>query len=391
MNMITRAKINEWIKQVEATPVLAPILIKQITDRLLELDSENESLRAENLELSSGVKVREFERKIAELEFQIDLLKRQSGGDEIQAYEAESNLLVYNDRGQLLRFACEHSKLSESHQFARIEGSPDIQSYHFGLLPVIEYDQLLLIFSSGRTITLPVDEISPSPADNLDWSGAYQVDLRSQEELAWILPVTKMHLYDHCIQVSRFGYARKITNQYLNTFISNNNIGKGVKFNFDRILNLVFCNNNQLLTLVTKAGNCLGIDTNSLSVSLDEIMRLKVNDYVVSASVLYPGEILVAVSQNGQMYVQEYSWFSSSKSGEKSRHLLTPGIDNEGVVGAVTAGREDWLLALHEDGCLSSFKPGKVSRQGSSIGIDDNTPILCIAALGSSDNLGIGA
>ncbi len=380
--MITQAKINEWIRQVEAAPVVAPILIRQITDRLLELDHENEDLRAKNLELSTGNKVRQFEKKIAELEFQLDLLKRQSTGGDFQVAHTSRSLLVYNDRGQLLRLQLEETELVQGQTFAHIEGTPDLQSYSSGLLAVNDYDQLLLIFSTGRTSILSIEELPPGMPDTLDWAGAYQIELRSLEELIWILPVTRMHAYDYCVQVSRFGYARKISNQYLNTFIANNNIGKGVKFNFDRILNLVFCNDNQLLVLVSKAGNCLGIDTRALSVTLDEIMRFKVNDYIAAASIFAPGEMLIGITQNGRVYFQNQSWISSGKNGEqKVRRLFPAKKEAEIVAGAVTANSADWLLVLNDAGCLSAFKPGNFIRQGELISTDSDARIVSLAAL----------
>jgi hypothetical protein len=166
--MITRAKIDDWIRQVEATPVLAPLIIRQITDRLLDLDAMNESLRAENLELSSGNRVKEYERRISELEFQLDLLKRQldRGGGKPQI-EATS-LLLFNDKGQVIRLAIDDASLEGDQPLSRIEGTPHIQSHTFGLVTAAAFDQLLLVFSAGRTTSLPVEQIPLSTGSGRD-------------------------------------------------------------------------------------------------------------------------------------------------------------------------------------------------------------------------------
>ena len=380
--MITRTKIDEWIRQVEATPVLAPILIRQITDRFLELDAENETLRAENLELSTGNKVRQLEHRISELEFQLDLLKRRSPGNEIQSNIETTNLLVYNDRGQLLRLELADEVVSTGQPFARIGGVPDIHSHNFGLLPAASYDQLLLIFSSGRTAVLPSENIPVNEPESLEWAAAYQIDLRSQEELVWILPITKLHTYDHCIQVSRFGYARRIDIQYFKTFLTNNNIGKGVKFNFDRILNLVLCNNDQLLVLVSKAGNCTSIAVGSLPVSLDEVMHLKVNDYVIAALVLAPEDKLVAVSPDSLAFAQNQSWILPAKAGEHGHRQFFPSKrETITLAGAVSIGKEDRLLTFYEDGTLWISKPENLSGRSTLLNQNDRGRILALATL----------
>ena len=384
--MITRAKIDAWIRQVEATPVLAPIIIRQITDRLLDLDAMNESLRAENLELSSGNRVKEYDRRIAELEFQLDLLKRQldSGGGKPQI-EATS-LLLLNDKGQVIRLAIDDASLAGDQPFSRIAGTPHIQSHTFGLVTAAAFDQLLLVFSTGRTTSLPVEQVPLSTGSELDWAGAYQADLRSMEELAWMMPITRFHAYDCCVQVSRFGVARKIAIQYFKTFVSNNNIGKGVKFNFDHILNLTLCNENQLLVLASRAGNLLSLSASALPVALDEIMHFKVNDYVVSALTLDPGQTLVAVTQNGAAYAQNQAWLLPAKAGERRLRQLLPEKreEDEALAGAVALGGTDWLIVYRDDGTLSAYRPGSLSNRKTMLTTGQETRVLAVAVYSPS-------
>jgi hypothetical protein len=390
--MITRAKIDEWIRQVEATPVLAPIIIRQITDRLLDLDAMNESLRAENLELSEGNRVKEYERRIVELEFQLDLLKRQLGSAGHPPQLEATSLLLYNDKGQLIRLAIDDASLAGDQPFLRIESTPHILSRTFGLVSASVFDQLLLVFSTGRTVSLPVEQIPLSTAGSMDWTAAYQADLRSMEDLACLLPITRLLAYDCCVQVSRFGAARKIAIQYFSTFISNNNIGKGVKFNFDRILNLTLCNENQLLVLVSKGGSLLSQSISALPVALDEIMRFKVNDYVVSALTLAPEQTLVAVTQDGAAYAQNQAWLLPAKTVERKIRQILPenNAEDDALAGAVALGALDWLIVYREDGTLSAYRPGNLSNRKTLLAAAQYARVLAVTGYSPSQPVAEG-
>ncbi len=384
--MITRAKIDDWIRQVEATPVVAPIIIRQITDRLLDLDALNESLRAENLELSSGNRVKEYERRIAELEFQLGLLKRQLGSGGGTPQLAATSLLLFNDQGQVLRLAIDEASLAGALPFFRIEGTPHIQSHTFGLVTASAFDQFLLVFSSGRTTSLPVEQVPLSTGSRLDWASAYQADLRSMEELAGMLPITRLHAYDCCVQVSRFGAARRIDIQYFKTFVANNNIGKGVKFNFDRILNLTLCKEDQLMVLASRAGNLLSLSASALPVALDELMHFKVNDFVVAAFTLDPGQTLVAVMQNGAAYAQNQAWLLPAKAGERKVRQLLPEKrgEDEALAGAAALGDMDWLIVYREDGTLSAYRPGSLSNRKTRLTAGQDARVLAVAGYSPS-------
>ena len=115
--MITPKKIEEWIKEVEERPTSASIILQYISNRLRDLTVRNEELLAENIALVSGKRVEEYEQRIAHLEYQLELLKRQLGGDlspdsvrmldkaQAKADQLETlSLLLYCQQGRLSRF-----------------------------------------------------------------------------------------------------------------------------------------------------------------------------------------------------------------------------------------------------------------------------------------------
>ncbi len=74
--MTFAAKIDEWIKEAEVRPGSALMILKLVASRMRDLTERNEELLAENIALQDGSRVQEYQKRIAYLEFQLDLLKR---------------------------------------------------------------------------------------------------------------------------------------------------------------------------------------------------------------------------------------------------------------------------------------------------------------------------
>src|SRR5512134_461171 len=104
-------KIDEWMKEAEARPESAVTIVKLVSKRLRELTERNEELLTENIALQNGTRAEEYQKRIAHLEYQLDLLKRRFGSDEttlaelpVSNVEASTlSLLIYNNYGRILR------------------------------------------------------------------------------------------------------------------------------------------------------------------------------------------------------------------------------------------------------------------------------------------------
>jgi predicted HAD superfamily Cof-like phosphohydrolase len=204
--LISPDKIDEWIHEVEERPASAELIIRYIANRLSELASRDEELAAQNIELLSGRKVEQYESRIASLEYQLELLKRQLGGEVILPIEIPkptpiletSNVLLYHPLGRVLRLEMDPSELVHAQTIARIMGdvSPD------GIQPTVmvtnSQEELLFIFDSGRTVAHPVTQLPLSKADSLNWQQAFFEEPRIKEELAAIQPIAKMPLFEMC-------------------------------------------------------------------------------------------------------------------------------------------------------------------------------------------------
>src|SRR5512134_400470 len=77
-------KIDEWMKEAESRPESAVTIVKLVSKRLRELTERNEERLTENISLQNGTRVEEYHKRIAHLEFQLDLLKRRFGSDEVE-------------------------------------------------------------------------------------------------------------------------------------------------------------------------------------------------------------------------------------------------------------------------------------------------------------------
>jgi len=86
-------KIDEWMKEAEERPESAVTIVRLIARRLRELSERDEELLAENITLQNGTRVEEYQKRIAHLEYQLDLLKRRFGVDDISAVELPINPL----------------------------------------------------------------------------------------------------------------------------------------------------------------------------------------------------------------------------------------------------------------------------------------------------------
>ena len=192
--MISPDKIDEWIREVEQRPASAELIIRYIANRLSELARRDEELSGQNIELLSGRKVEEYESRIASLEYQLELLKRQLGGEINLPAEAPAirqtpetvELFLYNLLGQVLHMQLTPSELTSGGSIGRLAENPAGTDIIPNLLLTSPQEELLFIFDSGRTVALPANQLEPIQPGNLDWQQSTLQEPRVREELAAI-------------------------------------------------------------------------------------------------------------------------------------------------------------------------------------------------------------
>ena len=384
--MITPDKIEEWLREVEERPSSAVLIIQYIANRLKELSGRNEALLDENIELRIGRKVEEYESRIATLEYQVELLKRQFGGAArleeaapTQAPQVETlSLLVYNAQGQALRVELNPSELVSGTAAARFQAGAAPGEAPPSLLATGSQEELLFIFDSGRAVTLPVSAIPALKPDALDWQNAFFQEPHGSEELAVVVPIARMSLFENAIQTSRRGFVKKIRESFLEGYISKGFVGTGVKLPADKTCSLTFTARSGLFVMVSQEGYLFCMDVEKLPVTIEEALRLNSTDHISAAFMTGQKPSILAVAQNGRVIHREVNWLEPSSAfrarGQPlfSRERCVSGVR---VTGAAAVDENDWGVALRSDGSLTVHKMADLFASGSLLGDQDKVTI----------------
>ena len=204
-------KIDEWMKEAETRPESAVTIVKLVAKRLRELTERNEELLTENIALQNGTRVEDYQKRIAHLEYQLDLLKRRFGADESlladlpgASVEASTlSLLAYNNYGRVLRIEIDATTQTPG----RINDETLHTSEQPRLLAIQSNEEVLLLFTSGRVSTCPVSNIAVVESGGTwTWNEAALPDEpRAGEFLVCIMPISQLPLSEFFLQVSRRG------------------------------------------------------------------------------------------------------------------------------------------------------------------------------------------
>jgi DNA gyrase/topoisomerase IV subunit A len=376
--MINIDKIEEWLREVEERPSSAAVILRYIANRLSELTSRNEELLADNIELRSGRKVEEYESRIANLEYQVELLKRQVSG-EIAAgvgalasapAEATFSVLIYNVYGQMLRVELKASELVSGNTIATLQGEAAPGGIPPRLLATSTQEELLFVFDSGRSATLPVGEVSPTSnvgGEALDWEEAFLQEPRGVEELVTVLPVAKMSLYESCIQSSRKGYVKKVKESFFEAHVANGYVGTGVRLPSDKTCDLTLCNPGEHFVLVSQEGYLLTVEVERVPLMIEEAVKLGITDHIVAAFSVGQKPSILMVTHNGKALHRDAAWLEPASSFRtKGQPAYSKERREAGVrlVGAAPVDEDDWGVALSSDGKLRLYKVSDIVGKG---------------------------
>ena len=367
-------KIDEWMKEAEERPESAITIVRLIARRLRELTERDEELLAENIALQNGTRVEEYQKRIAHLEYQLDLLKRRFNMDESMLSEqaAESvetatlDLLVYNSYGRIFRVEID----SDTQTFGRITDQMINDREPPRLIGLSSNEEILLLFTSGRVATLKVSNI-PSVAIGGKWSweqAALPNEPRAGEFLACIMPFAHLPLSDFFLQVSRRGCVKKTMTSMAQSVLSNFYLGKGSIQKSDQPLDVTLSQKKDRFAFVTYEGKLLGLDVDELSYSAEERIRLPATDFVVASFLPQPDQSMLFVTQNGKVIQRESNSLELSKSPfAKGQSLISPARLEQEVrfIGAASVTDEDRIVVLDAKGNLNIHIAGSMTGAGS--------------------------
>jgi len=364
--MITPEKIDEWLKEVEQRPESAPLIIQFIANRLRDLAAWNESLRAENIALISGNRVEDYERRIAHLEYQLDLLKRQLGGDLTEEGQAAAqstrrettSLLVFHAQGQVLRVAIDPGEFVDGAILGQLQGDLTQSDEPPRLLVVPSSEELLFGFTYGRVAAHPVESLAQvAPGEQWEWANAPVPEARrSKEMLASLTPVARLALAEFFVLVSRKGYVKKILTSMAATILSQQYIGMGTVLPADKIFETLLCGKKSRIVLVSHEGYLLCLDAGRLHFSIEEAMRPGPTDHLAAALVVDPGKTILVMTQVGKVVALNYEELETALSLKTKGQAVFSGqrrASGVRVAGAAAVSETDWAVALHADGQIT--------------------------------------
>lgn len=388
---MAQKKIEEWIKEIEERPSSAPLILNYIAGRLQELTNRNEELLAEVIALQSGNKVEEYERKIAHLEYQLELLKSGLAGASIEDDQNPANhpyprksdtakqyLIIYAPDGRVLCISLPSSKLNHGDNFATIAELPFFSAEPPRMITVGAAEELLFLFTTGRIATLPIssiqaaadisDHTEPDKMLSVSWRQAgLPSPLRTSESLACILPISEISLADFFVQVSRRGFLKKIRIGMADGILQNRYIGMGIHKPPDRTFELLLCRNSDQVALVTWEGSIAIFDVKDLPVSLGQVSRLSSTDHLVRVMTVDADKSILVMTNVGKIiHLTEERLQSSATVPTKGATLFSTRRREEGVrvVDAVCVTKENSCCVLDEAGNLSAFNVERLSGSG---------------------------
>jgi len=367
-------KIDEWIKEAETRPESAALIVKLIAKRLRELTERNEELLAENIALQNGTRVEEYQKRIAHLEYQLDLLKRRFGTDGISLVEpapdsletSTVNLLAYNAYGRFLRIEVS----LDAPSIGRITDEIINDREPPRLLAVPSNEEVLLLFTSGRVSTCKVSDL-PSVDMGGTWSwgqAALPDEPRAGEWLACITPISHLPLSDFFLQVSRRGCVKKTMTSVAQSVLANHYLGKSALQKSDQPFDVTLCQKKDLFAFVTYEGHLIGLDVDGLSYSAEERIRITASDYVIASCLPRPDESLLFVTQTGKVIHRGSESLELSRSPlAKGQSLIPASRLEQGVrfIGAASVRDGDRIAALDDAGNINVYLAEAITGAGS--------------------------
>ena len=367
-------KIDEWMKEAETRPESAVTIVKLVARRLRELAERNEELLTENIALQNGTRVEEYQKRIAHLEYQLDLLKRRFGADESILAElptasvemSKLSLLIYNNYGRIFRIEVD----SEAQGLGQILDETLPTSEQPRLLAVPSNEEVLMLFTSGRVSTRAVSDIQTVTCGGTwMWNEAALPDEpRAGEFLACVMPISSLPLSEFFLQVSRRGCVKKTMTSMAQSILGNHYLGKGTLQKLDQPFDVTLCLKKDRFAFVTIEGKLLGLDVDVLPYSTEERVKLTASDYVVASFVPHPEEFMLFLTQTGKVLQRDYDSLELTKSPlAKGQALISPARLEQGIrfIGAASVREADRVAVLDSKGNLKIHLAGSLVGAGS--------------------------
>lgn len=383
--MITTNQIEDWIREIEERPSSAPLILRLIFKQLHTLTDRNDQLLSENILLRSKQKIDEYEQRINNLEFQLDLLKRQIGqglASSSAQTDKSVSLILYDIQGNIARSDFPHKFNNSIHQQSKLING--INNNSLRILITDPTEELLSVFDSGRTENFPASRIPVQEYSLLNWEKSLFIEPRGSEQLSSMLPIGKMTIYDYCTQVSRRGCVRNILLASFASHVSKNYTGTGIKQRPDQTCSLLLTNKKDQIILATREGYLTSISVDQLGFSAEEIIRLSTTDYIQTASVSKGEKYIVVVTDNGKIIQRDHEWIESSDtSRSKGQSVFSQARRDAGtrIAGLAVTNGDNWIVFLLSNGEVRFLPVNQLFATGTVGDLTDGLSVIDCALI----------
>ena len=261
------------------------------------------------------------------------------------------------------------------------------------LLALPANEELLLLFSSGRVSTCPVENIPVQPAGgdwNLEQAGLPD-EPHAGERLACLMPLSGLALADFFLQTSRRGCVKKTMASMAETVLENHYLGKGAIQKMDQPLDVSLCHKGELYALVTQTGRLLGLNVDELSYSVEERIKLEATEHVVAGFTIRPEDLLLCLTQTGKVISRSAGFIEPVKSSASRGQALIPANRLEqGVrfIGAAPVRETERVAVLDEAGNLSLHAQAELTGAGA---VRSEAALVAFGILPAEDGGGSGS
>jgi DNA gyrase/topoisomerase IV subunit A len=368
--MIRQSDILWWVQEARKDPTSAPKIVEALAERLVELDTQNESLRDELIRLRASVSeaapaadTDTLQRRVETLQALLD-----------QQSSTETSVILISDRGHTIRMPLSQVRIRLRNDEPALDRGAVLGLRSFVLAR--PHDKVLVLTSRGRAARVLVPEIPFLRSGT--WPAEPQITLEAGEHVAVAVALDETPRF--WTVITRRGIVRQFLHVRLQRLLDEGAPVVRPSSRADEPVAIVSGDRGDLL-LVTRWGKAVRFPQRAIDTQGAQALNLDQDDAVVGGVPLPDDAEVIVVTASGAVLRRDTAAFSrQTKPGGAGRSLMQA-LDVLGVYPFATRGK---LLFLTYGGTFATVAPSQApvqTRPGRGTQIVDLAANPAIAAL----------
>lgn len=372
--MIRKSDVQWWVLEAKKHPESAPTIVEALSQRLIELDVENERLRDEVIHLEhQAPATAASDEEVSTLRRKVDALQSLLNGDASN----EPSVVLLSTQLQSTRLP-----LSQVQRLAREEQPAMDQQALLGLRSMLlarPQDELLLLTSHGRGLKMQLSDV-PLLAEEQNWPAAKHPVLEDRERLTAAVAVGAPPRF--WTLVTRRGFVRQLLRIDLDRRIERGETLLESPFERDFAVALVDGDQGDLL-LITRWGKWTRFAHRAIESQGSTALELEPDDEIVAAVTLTEDVNVAVVTAAGYGIRRNTSQFAARSRPGGSGKALIQAFD---VLNAFPCKSEDRLFYLTYSGKLAQVAVADIplytqSAKGARLRTFDRDPAVAVTLI----------